>query len=144
MQPRPDITEERPLVCLVDDAQWLDRASAQVLGFVARRLVAESVAVKGLAAGDFTVNLCVTPAFGNVPGLARWKDGSGPACVAARSTTVAGHASMTAPSTWATAGRYRSTVPSACASASAAPGPTAVAHRPAEASVSPSNPIRGA
>jgi DNA-binding CsgD family transcriptional regulator len=37
--------EERPLVCLVDDAQWLDRASAQVIGFVARRLVAESVAV---------------------------------------------------------------------------------------------------
>ena len=38
-----DVAEEHPLVCLVDDAQWLDHASAQVLGFVARRLVAESV-----------------------------------------------------------------------------------------------------
>jgi DNA-binding NarL/FixJ family response regulator len=37
------VAEEHPLVCLVDDAQWLDRASAQVLGFVARRLEAESV-----------------------------------------------------------------------------------------------------
>jgi DNA-binding CsgD family transcriptional regulator len=33
----------QPLVCLIDDAQWLDDATAQVLGFVARRLLAESV-----------------------------------------------------------------------------------------------------
>jgi DNA-binding CsgD family transcriptional regulator/tetratricopeptide (TPR) repeat protein len=38
-----DIAETQPLICLVDDAQWLDRASAQVLGFVARRLAADSV-----------------------------------------------------------------------------------------------------
>jgi DNA-binding CsgD family transcriptional regulator len=38
-----EVAEEQPLVCLVDDEQWLDFASAQVLGFVARRLVAESV-----------------------------------------------------------------------------------------------------
>jgi DNA-binding CsgD family transcriptional regulator len=38
-----DVAESQPLVCLIDDAQWLDRASAQVLGFVARRLGAEAV-----------------------------------------------------------------------------------------------------
>ena len=38
-----DVAEEQPLICLVDDEQWLDRASAQVLAFVARRLEAESV-----------------------------------------------------------------------------------------------------
>jgi DNA-binding CsgD family transcriptional regulator len=38
-----DVSAEGPLLCVVDDAQWLDRPSAQVLGFVARRLLAESV-----------------------------------------------------------------------------------------------------
>src|SRR5258708_6291761 len=38
-----DIAEKRPLVCIVDDAQWLDAASPQALAFVARRLGAESV-----------------------------------------------------------------------------------------------------
>src|SRR5207244_2854312 len=38
-----DGAEAEPLICLVDDAQWLDRSSAQVLSFVARRLEAESV-----------------------------------------------------------------------------------------------------
>ena len=40
-----EVAEERPLVCVVDDAQWLDQASAQMLAFVARRLLAESVAM---------------------------------------------------------------------------------------------------
>jgi DNA-binding CsgD family transcriptional regulator len=38
-----EVAAERPLVCLVDDEQWLDRASAQVLAFVARRLGMEQV-----------------------------------------------------------------------------------------------------
>jgi DNA-binding CsgD family transcriptional regulator len=38
-----DVAEDRPLVCIVDDAQWLDAATAQALAFVARRLGAESV-----------------------------------------------------------------------------------------------------
>ena len=39
------VAGERPLICLVDDTQWLDRASAQALGFVARHLVDAPVAV---------------------------------------------------------------------------------------------------
>ena len=38
-----DAAEEQPLVCIVDDAHWLDRVSAQTLSFVARRLLAERV-----------------------------------------------------------------------------------------------------
>jgi hypothetical protein len=38
-----DAAEQQPFMCLVDDEQWLDRASAQALGFVARRLGADSV-----------------------------------------------------------------------------------------------------
>ena len=40
-----EVAEEQPLLCLVDDAQWLDTASRQVFGFVARRLLAEPVAL---------------------------------------------------------------------------------------------------
>jgi len=40
-----EVAADRPLLCLIDDAQWLDQASAQALAFVARRLDAESVAL---------------------------------------------------------------------------------------------------
>jgi DNA-binding CsgD family transcriptional regulator len=38
-----EAAEQQPLICLIDDAQWLDRASAQTLAFVARRMLAEPV-----------------------------------------------------------------------------------------------------
>jgi DNA-binding CsgD family transcriptional regulator len=38
-----EVAERQPLVCIVDDAQWLDHTSAQILGFVARRLLAERI-----------------------------------------------------------------------------------------------------
>src|SRR5260370_298385 len=40
-----EAAEQQPLLCVIDDAQWLDRASALVLAFVARRLLADPVAL---------------------------------------------------------------------------------------------------
>ena len=40
-----EASQERPLLCVVDDSQWLDRASARALAFVARRLLAEKIAL---------------------------------------------------------------------------------------------------
>ena len=38
-----EVAAERPLICVIDDEQWLDQASAQALGFAARRLAADPV-----------------------------------------------------------------------------------------------------
>jgi DNA-binding CsgD family transcriptional regulator len=38
-----EVAEERPLLCVIDDAQWLDEASTRALAFVGRRLLAESI-----------------------------------------------------------------------------------------------------
>jgi DNA-binding CsgD family transcriptional regulator len=55
-----EVAQERPLLCVVDDAHWLDRESAQALAFAARRLLADSVALV-LAAGAPTVELAQLP-----------------------------------------------------------------------------------
>jgi DNA-binding CsgD family transcriptional regulator len=56
------VAEDKPLLCLIDDAQWLDQASAQVLAFAARRLGAESVGLV-FAASAPTGELAGLPAL---------------------------------------------------------------------------------
>ena len=58
---------ERPLICVIDDEQWLDQASAQALRFAARRLAADPVGVV-FAAREPSVNLAGLPELG-VEGL---------------------------------------------------------------------------
>ena len=64
-----DVAEDRPLLCVVDDEQWLDLASVQVLAFVSRRLLAESVAIV-FAARTPSVHLAGLPEL-VVSGLAK-------------------------------------------------------------------------
>ncbi len=73
-----EVAGERPLLCVVDDAQWLDRASAQALAFAARRLLAEPVAVifgTREPAGEFTG----LPEHGAAGGRVRCTDRAGAA-----------------------------------------------------------------
>jgi DNA-binding CsgD family transcriptional regulator len=58
-----EVAAERPLVCVVDDVQWIDRESLDVLGLVARRLFAERVAML------FGVRTSSGPAGPDAPGL---------------------------------------------------------------------------
>jgi hypothetical protein len=62
-----DAAGERPLICVVDDEQWLDASSAQALGFVARRLAADPVGLV-VAARAPSVHLAGVPVL-HVEGL---------------------------------------------------------------------------
>jgi DNA-binding CsgD family transcriptional regulator len=61
-----EAAEEQPLLCVVDDAQWLDRASRRALGFVARRLLAERI-VLTFAAREIPDSLAELPALAIEP-----------------------------------------------------------------------------
>ena len=52
-----DAADEGPLLCVVDDAQWIDQASGEALAFVARRLLAESVVMLFATRGPATLRL---------------------------------------------------------------------------------------
>ena len=57
-----EVAEEQPLVCLIDDAQWLDQESTLTLTFVARRLLAERIAmVFAVRESSEPGALCVLP-----------------------------------------------------------------------------------
>jgi hypothetical protein len=62
-----EVAADRPLICVIDDEQWLDQASAQALGFAARRLAADSVGLV-IAARDPGGELAGLPEF-EVTGL---------------------------------------------------------------------------
>ena len=62
-----EVADERPLLGVIDDAQWLDRTSAQTLAFVARRLLAEPMGLV-FAARECPEELRGVPEF-EVPGL---------------------------------------------------------------------------
>lgn len=59
-----DVAEEQPLLCVVEDAQWLDQASAQALAIAARRLYAESVVMLVAIREP-----CAAPEFQGLPEL---------------------------------------------------------------------------
>jgi len=70
-----EAAEQQPLACIIDDGQWLDQASAQILGFVARRLLAERIAVVCAARpgtdGGVLAGLPEVPLYGLSDGDAR-------------------------------------------------------------------------
>jgi predicted ATPase len=65
-----EVATDRPLVCLIDDAQWLDESSLHVLGFVGRRLLAESVLLVFAAREEAEVHCLPALPELNVSGLA--------------------------------------------------------------------------